>query len=349
MTLTTQQFQQLNFALENAFADASELSLLVTYGLDRDVEQIADSGTLAHVVYQVVNWAEAHSKSRELIKAAVKLKPNNQMLSAVADDLLTNTVAPQDPASARQERIGKLTKQQKRSLMEAFIDAFPSRVGLRMVVDYKLALNLAEIAPGESFRDVIYQLLEWADAEGKIAQLLEAALSVNQKSAKLHAVAGELLSGINQTPRLRDQVFISYSRKDDKWLEHLQTHLKPLVRRRIIKLWDDSQIKPGEKWREEVEKALAGAKVAVLLVTPNFLASDFIADEELPRLLEAAQKEGLVIFWIAVSASSYKATPIASFQAANDPARPLNRLEPAQRDAVLVAICEKIVRAIKEE
>ena len=143
----------------------------------------------------------------------------------------------------------------------------------------------------------------------------------------------------------RDQVFVSYSHEDREWLNKLQIMLRPLLRRRTISLWDDTRIGVGLKWRDEIRNALETAKVAVLLVSPNFLASDFIANQELPSLLDAAARKGLTILWIAVSHCLYRETEIENYQAANDPSNPLDSLPAPQLNRVLVEICEKIKAA----
>jgi hypothetical protein len=144
----------------------------------------------------------------------------------------------------------------------------------------------------------------------------------------------------------RTDVFISYSHKDKRWLGELNTMLQPLVRMGKIKPWDDTMITSGNKWREEIYKALGLAKVAVLLVSKEFLASDFINKNELPKLLEGAERDGLTILWVAVQPSLYRLTPIAHYQAANDPERPLAALPRWKREKELVTICEKIQAAI---
>ena len=144
---------------------------------------------------------------------------------------------------------------------------------------------------------------------------------------------------------MRDQVFISYSHKDAKWLERLQTMLRPLTRNGVVKVWADTQIRAGDRWREDIQQALADARVAVLLVTPDFLASDFVAEQELPSLFKAAADEGLTIVWVPIRDSLYAETMIGGFQAAYRPDRPLASLSGPDRDEALVEISKIIMAA----
>ena len=84
--------------------------------------------------------------------------------------------------------------------------------------------------------------------------------------------------------------------------------------------------------------------MAVLLVSPPFLAPDFITNNELPSLLKASEEEGLTILWVAVSDSLYTETEIADFQAANNPAVPLDALRRANANVEL----RKIAQLIRE-
>ena len=147
-------------------------------------------------------------------------------------------------------------------------------------------------------------------------------------------------------PPERNQLFISYSHVDRGWVERLQTMIRPLVRSHGLRLWDDSQIQPGDKWREEIETALAAAKVALLLVSSDFLASEFVNNSELPQLLTAAEEEGLRILWVPLRPSLVRHTSIEAYQALLDPGRPLAAMNPVEQDEALVEIALAIQEAL---
>jgi hypothetical protein len=81
------------------------------------------------------------------------------------------------------------------------------------------------------------------------------------------------------------QLFISYSHKDADWLDLVHTHLAILRMQGQVRAWSDKDIQPGDHWDEKIATAMREADVAVLLVSANFLASDFIMRKELPGLL----------------------------------------------------------------
>ncbi|MCY1075979.1 TIR domain-containing protein [Archangium lansingense] len=146
----------------------------------------------------------------------------------------------------------------------------------------------------------------------------------------------------------RDQVFISYCPKDSKWLARLETNLKPLVRNGAMDVWSDKRIQPGANRRAELEKALARARIAVLLVTPDYLASDMIDQQELTPLLKAAEKEEAAIFWLPVKHTVYQYTELINYQPLLDPLRPLSTRRGSEGDKALSEIIQKIMDRLKD-
>ncbi|MFP5213551.1 MAG: TIR domain-containing protein [Acidobacteriota bacterium] len=120
--------------------------------------------------------------------------------------------------------------------------------------------------------------------------------------------------------------------------------MKPLERVGRVSAWSDLQIQPGSQWLEQIQEALASTKVAVLLVTKDFLASDFINENEMTPLLKAAKEDGVEIRWVLVRDCNWKRTPLKDFQAAYPPDKPLAGMN-WSRDSAWVAICEAIEKA----
>jgi len=68
---------------------------------------------------------------------------------------------------------------------------------------------------------------------------------------------------------------VSYSHDDREWLNRFSQHIAVLERRELVDVWSDARIAAGEDWEQAIDAALSSAKVAVLLVSPAFLASTF--------------------------------------------------------------------------
>jgi hypothetical protein len=114
-------------------------------------------------------------------------------------------------------------------------------------------------------------------------------------------------------------------------------------------LWDDTRLKAGSRWQEEIELELSHARVAVLLISADFLASDFITTNELPRLLTAAETHGTLILSVIVSPCRFEQTrSLSRFQALNPPSQPLVRMGRAGREEVFVALSNRIEAALQD-
>ena len=144
---------------------------------------------------------------------------------------------------------------------------------------------------------------------------------------------------------MRKHVFVSYSHRDQDWLDRLKVHLAPYLRGEGLHLWDDSRIKPGTSWASEIQQELSRARAAVLLVTPDFLASDYVHTVELPAILTRANSD-LAVLWIPIAPSAYEATPLRQFQALHDPSKPLSTLSRPKQEAAFVEIARRISAAM---
>ena len=88
------------------------------------------------------------------------------------------------------------------------------------------------------------------------------------------------------------EVFISYSHKDEVLREQLGTHLSLLRRRGVIDAWHDRRIGAGQEWAGAIDEHLNSAAVILLLISPDFLASDYCYDLEMTRALPAPRRRG---------------------------------------------------------
>jgi hypothetical protein len=124
------------------------------------------------------------------------------------------------------------------------------------------------------------------------------------------------------------QIFISYSHHDENYKNELIKHLRALERQGAVRLWDTSDIQQGANWDEEIGKAIEESKIAILLVSSNFLASDYIVQNELKELLRRAKSSNLFVLPILLSPTLWTEVPeLAQFQFLNDVRNPLSNAQ----------------------
>ena len=150
----------------------------------------------------------------------------------------------------------------------------------------------------------------------------------------------------------RTEVFISYTHSDKKYLNELNVFLKSLKLDNGIEIWYDQMIKTGDTWKKEIREHMSIARVAILLVSQAFLVSEFVRNEELPELLQAAQEEKATVMWIPVTVSQVNNTLIcgknnnniciSDYQAVCNPQKPLEQLSKSERNKVYNKICDDI-------
>ena len=141
---------------------------------------------------------------------------------------------------------------------------------------------------------------------------------------------------------LRDSVFICYNEADMQVLTRIQIHLKTIENQGIhIKTWDNTKIEPGMETKTEIRRALSSCKVAVLIVSTDFLASETIIRFELPALLQAAESEGAIILPLIAKPCRYAKNPALSvFQPVTE--TPLSRMPPDDQEEILIQLIDQI-------
>ena len=88
----------------------------------------------------------------------------------------------------------------------------------------------------------------------------------------------------------KPKIFISYSHKDEAWKDRLVSHLGVLAKQGTLEVWDDRRIAAGDDWQTEIEQAIETCHIAVLLISADFLASDFILGLGRCRQIRAGER-----------------------------------------------------------
>ena len=145
----------------------------------------------------------------------------------------------------------------------------------------------------------------------------------------------------------RVKVFISYSHKDEIWKDRLFSHLSVLDHEGLLHVWTDRRIEVGASWQAKINEAMSDSRVAVLLITANFLSSEFILNQEVPPLLELHAKRGMLLLPLLARPCPWKLVSwLASRQVRPQDGHPLSAGNEVDVDAHLTALTYEIASLI---
>ncbi len=142
------------------------------------------------------------------------------------------------------------------------------------------------------------------------------------------------------------EVFISYAHEDQALLKELEKHLATLKRQNIIASWYDGNIMPGTEWESQIMERLNSAQIILLLVSADFINSDFCYSIEMEQALARQEADQARVIPIILRPVDWKGTPFAKLQALPTGDKPVTRW--STHDDAFLNVVQGIRKAIDD-
>ena len=142
------------------------------------------------------------------------------------------------------------------------------------------------------------------------------------------------------------EVFYSYAHEDEKLRDELKKHLANLKRQGIITDWYDRDISGGNDWDDEVKQHLNSAAVILLLISPDFMNSDYINNVELKRAMERHGSGEARVIPVITRPVDWQGAPFSKLQSLPSDVRPITLW--TNQDEAFVDVTQGIRKAVAE-
>jgi hypothetical protein len=140
------------------------------------------------------------------------------------------------------------------------------------------------------------------------------------------------------------KLFCSYSHRDEHLRDELAKHLKLLERQGLVRSWHDRHIGAGDLWKDAIDRNLEEADIILLLISSDFLASDYCFDIEMKRALERHAAGEALVIPVILRPVDWQATEFGKLQALPRDGKPVTTFE--NLDTALEQVTQGIRRAI---
>ena len=142
------------------------------------------------------------------------------------------------------------------------------------------------------------------------------------------------------------EIFFSYSHKDQRLRDQLETQLSLLKREGLVTSWYDHKITAGNEWAGKIDEHLNTAQIILLLISADFIASDYCYDVEMKRALERHEAGEARVIPIILRQVDWKHAPFSKLKALPTDGKPVTRW--TDRDSAFFEIAKGIRKVIEE-
>ena len=142
------------------------------------------------------------------------------------------------------------------------------------------------------------------------------------------------------------KIFYSYAHEDERWRDELEKHLSTLQQQQLITGWHDRKIAGGKAWEHEITSNMQDAQIILFLVSPDFMASAYIAKTEIPLAMERFENGTARVIPVIIRPVDYKGAPFEKLQALPTDAKPVT-ISPNIDEAFYIVAMG--IRAVVEE
>ena len=165
-------------------------------------------------------------------------------------------------------------------------------------------------------------------------------LSISPKELKLKPLPNTTMKPIS--------LFYSYAHKDEHLRKQLEIHLSNLKHQGKIQAWHDREIMPGSSWADEIDENLEKADIILLLISPDFMASDYCYGKEMKRALERHYQGVAKAVPVLLRPTDFEDSRLAKLQGLPTPFDPISEWQ--SQDAGFLTVVKglrKLINAIQ--
>jgi len=137
-------------------------------------------------------------------------------------------------------------------------------------------------------------------------------------------------------------IFFCYAREDEHLRKELEKQLKVLKHQQLIDMWYDREINAGAEWEREIDQHLNAAQIILLLISPDFMDSDYCYGTEMKRAMARHEQGETQVIPILLRSVHWKGAPFAKLQLLPDEGRPIVSLGWHSLDEAFFAVAEVI-------